>query len=673
MDLFIRSITGQEEMLTDHEVTRKDAVNGDKYINVSIVRTENNEHSFPLIINENIFIYDDEEYVIKQHKESLLGFSTKIECTAIHRMFDDLKNNYIYETESGTKRLDFLMNFALSNSNYTYSLITDELPLSVQVENFGDDNSLALFKSVLDKFGAEFEISGTHITVKKHVGSQTDSQFRYKYNISNPSKDINTDSFSTYIRGYGKQNEDGTYMAQVEYTSPLAELFDIKHADPVRDERFSNNQELLDFCIRSLNDRIEMSIQLTYIQLKEMGIEEINKGDYVWCILDPFGIDVRIRVLEIEDYSNQLKSPVFTLGTITKKATDIIASFNTTKNKVDKLLTEDGSVKYTFLDSTVKQATEALQSAQSELEFVNGIIARDKENPNNLVIFNSAGVGVSTDAGETFKTAMTAEAIVSFRVIGSDIQGGTITGAELISINSDSQDITEIVGGKISSSGRFTRDFDVGQTAEYISTFDSYNGALRIGITSKKGQDGIERILTDGRALIYTDKAISSQRAIHSASVDKKGARFLDFFADETLTSDVQGLGFHMYSGQHILLESHTGMTIRSDTSFVNLQPEFDNEGNNTFSFQIVDSDDVTHTDGLLYYGSDVNGFASGIRFSKAASDPTIYIVDGSGEMGTGRLDLKELYARETLIVAGKNIMTELAILADKVQALENR
>src|SRR5690606_10787997 len=68
-----------------------------------------------------------------------------------------------------------------------------------------------------------------------------------------------------------------------------------------------------------------------------------------------------------------------------------------------------GKVKLPFnsLDEATQAATKALQSAQTELIFDKGIIGRDPDNPNYLTIFNSAGVGVSTDGGATFADAIT--------------------------------------------------------------------------------------------------------------------------------------------------------------------------------------------------------------------------------------------------------------------------
>nr|WP_275065460.1 phage tail protein [Bacillus velezensis] len=107
--------------------------------------------------------------------------------------------------------------------------------MSVEVQNFGWDNSLALLRSILEKFGAEFDYAGKRIYIAKKIGSKKDEPFlRYKYNVSEPEKEIDTSSFTTYIRGYGKQKDDGTYVVQAEYTSPLAAIYGIKHAEPVK-------------------------------------------------------------------------------------------------------------------------------------------------------------------------------------------------------------------------------------------------------------------------------------------------------------------------------------------------------------------------------------------------------------------------------------------------------
>ncbi|WP_353052350.1 phage tail protein [Bacillus thuringiensis] len=345
IDLYIRSITGQEEMLTSHEVSRKDVVNGDKYIDVTVIKTENNTAAYQLIRNQNFFIYDDEEYIIKGFKENMLGDTVIANCKAFHRAFDDLNSNHIYEQITGIFPLGSLLTFSLKGTGYTPVIInTIDMPVSVKVENFGDDNSLALLKSTLNKFGAEFEIIGKNIEVSKEIGSYTDEQFRYFFNIKNPSKEIDTTTFFTYIKGFGKKNEDGSYVVTADYKSPLADVYGVKHAKPVRDERYTDYNELLDRIKRELNDSIDITVNLTAVEAEKLGWQYINKGDYVWCIIDPFDMDVRIRVVEVQDFSNENKPKVYTLGKLTKKPSDILANFTVAENQLKQLIDDGGNL-----------------------------------------------------------------------------------------------------------------------------------------------------------------------------------------------------------------------------------------------------------------------------------------------------------------------------------------
>ncbi|PEF04998.1 hypothetical protein COM97_18700 [Bacillus thuringiensis] len=357
-DIYIRSISGTEEMLTDFEVSRKDGVNGDKTIDVKVIKTETNEHAYSLIYNQNIFIYEDDEYIIKNFNERTIGNKVVRTCKAIHRMFEDLTDNHIYDQISGTFRLDKMLEFALKGTGYRIVIYNNQLPLSVEVENFGNENSLALFKSILAKFGAEFEVVGNEITVMKEIGTYTDEQFRYYFNIKDPSQDIDTTSFATYIRGYGKPNEeDGSYVVTAEYTSPLARVYGIKHAKPVRDERYTDYNSLKDRIIRELHDSIDISVQLTAIEAEELGWQYISKGDYVWCIIDPFDLDVRIRVVEVEDFSNKNKSSIYTLGQIRRKASDIMVDLKASQQAVKK---DIGDTKVTVIQ-TQQAVTKAVE------------------------------------------------------------------------------------------------------------------------------------------------------------------------------------------------------------------------------------------------------------------------------------------------------------------------
>jgi len=313
-------------------------------------------------------------------------------------------------------------------------------------ENFGDDNALALFQKILELYGAEFDLVGNEVRLYKQIGYNTDFQFRYKHNIKTLSKTIKTDNLSTYIKGYGKQNDDGTYVATAEYTSPMAAIYGIRHAEPVYDERFTNNESLLEYIKSKLQDTPEISITIEFVDLAKAGypLPRPRLGDTVYLIYEPLGIDITTRIMEITDYPESDRSPEVTLANFKESFADV--SMRYTKSQIEKIYNEQtGRIRYTVLDEAVKQATEALQSAQTELKFDNGIIAIDKNDQNNIVLFNSAGIGISDDGGQTFRTAMTGSGIVA-----DVITAGTLRGITVISDDGQGNSVT-IESGSIVS------------------------------------------------------------------------------------------------------------------------------------------------------------------------------------------------------------------------------
>lgn len=144
-----------------------------------------------------------------------------------------------------------------------------------------------------------------------------------------------------------------------------------------------------------------------------------------------------------------------------------------------------------------------------------------------------------------------------------DLNRATVKGSK----NGES---TILSGGKIRSTGSFQRTFPEGAVT-YEAFTESWNGVYRSGLISK--QFGNRKLTDIERWLALTDKGITTQREIHSMSPDKNGARFIDFFADESYSSNVFGQGMHIYSGQAITIESEYGFSILSNNhSYIRTQ-----------------------------------------------------------------------------------------------------
>ena len=96
-----------------------------------------------------------------------------------------------------------------------------------------------------------------------------------------------------------------------------------------------------------------------------------------------------------------------------------------------------------WFSEQMQLATNSILAARTELKFTDqGIIAIDKSDHNKMVILNSAGIGVSTDGGQTFKTAITAESIdgqnINIKNINaSNIVAGVINGITYNTVDDD--------------------------------------------------------------------------------------------------------------------------------------------------------------------------------------------------------------------------------------------
>ncbi|WP_419955947.1 phage tail protein [Neobacillus niacini] len=421
--LVITDIAGNTEMLTGYKpLKRYRSVSGEKTLSFLIMPTEQNQHSIEMVQEESVLEFKGDTYRIKQAREKPRGNTYIKEVVAINTLFD-LVDDHIYEVRTQSMTFQMFLQFVFAGTPYTWDIV--DTFYAQDWENFGDDNRLSLFQEGLKRYGSEFTLNGTHFTFKRKIGNAMDFQFRYNYNIKTLNKSVNTNNLSTYIKGFGKQNEDGTYVVQSEYTSPNVAKFGIRHAKPVRDERYATLEGLNERLIAELKDTPDVSITIDFADMRRAGFpfDVPNEGDDTYLIYEPMGIDVEARIIDItEEFTENSDYPIktdVTLSNLRNRMIDQFEEFSRTQKTVDGIMDGSRRIPFNALDEAVKRATAALQSAETELTFENGIIARDKNNPNFLVLFNSNGIGISRDGGQTFKEALTSEGFVaSAGVIG---------------------------------------------------------------------------------------------------------------------------------------------------------------------------------------------------------------------------------------------------------------
>jgi len=337
-------MSGAIEPLTDFsEFKYNESTEGEKSLSFYIHKTENNEPVFDLIVNKEKIEFDDDKYTIDVCDREPIGTTIEKYIEARHEMFDRLKGEFIEEEYTGALRIERCLDIALKGTGLTYEVIGTFT--SRDFENFGRAKGLALFQTIINRFGVEYRVHGTHLIIATAIGNVTDAQFRHAHNLKSISEHIDTTDLATFIKGYSYNDETGELLAYAEYESPYSHLYKdehgnkrLIHADYVYDNRFRHNSEMLTEIKSRLKDAPEYNLQITYEELKNNGfkLHHYQLGDYVWSIYEPLGLDIQARIISIESYPyDPHLSPVIQLGSFRRDITKTVSGLQGTAKRVD--------------------------------------------------------------------------------------------------------------------------------------------------------------------------------------------------------------------------------------------------------------------------------------------------------------------------------------------------
>lgn len=446
------------------ETTRK--INGDYTLSFVTI----NE---PDLAEELIVICEGQKYRIKQLSSIMSGNKTLQNVTCKH-ISSDLIDYYAYDYLTNTIMLDDALEFLFEDTPFTYA-IRDSIK-SQSFEKLGEMNKQKLLAKIIDTYGLEYEVDNYHFIFKEKVGYETEFQFRYKANISNVKKDIDTTSLTTYIKGYGKKDDEGNYLCTAEYTSPNAEKFGVRHADPVFDERFTIKEELLEYIKTKINDTPDIVVELDYTQID--ATQPINLGDYGYLIHEPLQLDLLSRVIEItkklstDKQGKNYQNMTYKIGS--QKL--VKSSFETNKDSItgsidiDKVQSE--------LEASKQEATDKINSGlggyvtktSDELLIMD---TEDKDTARNLWRWNINGLGFSSNGySGPYTTAITNDG----KIVADFITVGSLS-ANLIKTGSLSAD--RISGGILASKNK-NLQFDLNE-----GRLIYYEGSRFVGATNR--------------------------------------------------------------------------------------------------------------------------------------------------------------------------------------------
>ncbi|PHE94674.1 peptidase S74 [Bacillus wiedmannii] len=378
---------------------------------------------------------NETEYKVVYLKKQREGQTLTAEIKAVPKFYDDFDNGRVYEEYNQSFTANACFSTIFNGSGYIYQL--NGSYNSLQWEGFGGGATrLEMFKDALNRYGAEFKVLGKVVTIEPQIGSDLNVMYRHRLNASNIVQEVDASGFWTYAKGYGDfTEEDGWQGAKLirEYTSPLASIpgIGVRHAPPLKDGRIKLSATMDSGLKKIVNESLKISVTADIHDLtkQKYPIAQSGLGDRVFLIDERIGLDAEVRVVNrsvLRDWRGNILDVQLTFGNqdITKRYQ---SNLDHAAKTINDLIEGREKLPINAMAAEVANVTNIILGVTSELDITpQGLIAKDKNNPNYVVVLNSAGLGVSTDGGMTFRNAITGRGIVAERILAGEIKGSTL-------------------------------------------------------------------------------------------------------------------------------------------------------------------------------------------------------------------------------------------------------
>lgn len=556
---FIRDLEGEEYYL-EGTIKHEMELNGDERIDMDIPYTPMNS----LFLDKQddlkmwIILFENKEYRIISSKMSGYGDKYKVSVVGVLYMLDWLNTHRVYERVDASLTTKEAFDIVFNDTPFTY--VTVDSASSARFEGIGEGATrLEIFKTFIERFEYEFKLVDKVCYLHNQIGNDANFEYRHKVNTQDIEKEVDASEMYTYMRGYGDYREEGgeeetttettnsetssgyqktsvkviendneedvTKKAKLkrEYTSPLAAIIGIREGPPIMNANITK-QETMD---KQLKEAVESSVNISFTaDIYDMSrhgyrFQHAEIGDRVFLVDERIGLDTEIRVVKIDREINNegyVTNVEITFGSA-NLADNYSSNLSTAAKDIQDLIEGRKKLKFDALDVISQSMVKKILNTSSELAFdSNGIHAVEKNNPNNQMTLNSSGLMLSTDAGNTARTAITAEGIVADAVTTGSIwtenvnvigTGGylSIIGNELLTVDPNSLSrtllqptglsITRPDGAVYMVNGVPKMDLEVQKNLFHYSTVEN-NG--RYSLTSETEPQVFEYFYTQHKA-----------------------------------------------------------------------------------------------------------------------------------------------------------------------------
>ncbi|MFK8261458.1 phage tail protein [Leuconostoc mesenteroides] len=280
-------------------IQRKSALNGEKSLTGTLY---DGDDVLNKIDKGWSLEFDNEPYIVTYFERN--DNDNSVSFDAIHKFFWDMAKNVLYSETSGSHTIKWYLDQIFANTGYSYALNFN--PNAIAKDNWGMKNKLSLFNDVITSIEGEFEINGTLVSIFKNIGTDLSTIVRYGFNLSDMTIENDASGFVTYGEGFGayadQENMTGDRL-HVTYTSPLASVYGKLQAEPIDDQRYTIESNLLDAVKSQVDASFSISVNLSLYDLSVAGYpyKMANVGDWLTAVDENIDFKQRIRIISIDD------------------------------------------------------------------------------------------------------------------------------------------------------------------------------------------------------------------------------------------------------------------------------------------------------------------------------------------------------------------------------------
>ena len=417
--LTVRDYSGTEYPLLATKIVNSE-LNGQEDIELTIHQQKNNLLDLKTVDKLWELDYNNITYKIVYVKQQTRGSGFYLNVRATPLFYWDFDKSIIHENHDGSHTANEAFRRVFEGTGYNYVLV--DFSPSLEWEGFGKGTTrLEMFKRLIDRYGYEFTINGSTVTMRHLVGNDTNFMYKYKLNASNVSRSTDASAMFTHVKGFGnfdEGEEDYFNNAKLkrEFTSPLASILGKWEGKPIVDGRITQSSTLDEAMQKAVEDSLEISVEGTLHDIRQMGYDVAvpTKGDRVWLIDERINLEQEIRVYSVKttyDERDNIIDCEVTFGSQSIRERHKASINSLSKNFAD-LLTGQLKLPVISLEKIGQDMINAIHAASSEIIFGDfGMQAISKTNPNHVFGVNSEGWYISQDGGRTPRTIATAQGI----------------------------------------------------------------------------------------------------------------------------------------------------------------------------------------------------------------------------------------------------------------------